>query len=191
MSFSAHAKNSALNGWQITHVSLHSDWPGTTGANELSGSPYARTSISVGAATGGLRTAAQTVIYVPASTVNWIGWWDGTSFLFATPNGGATPKNFVAVASDDVIHSTGHGYANTDPIVFWGGTAPGGLVTGTIYYVRDASTDSFKVTATPSGTAIDITSASSAGCWVSGITTKTYAVSSTHTITVGTFLIPD
>jgi hypothetical protein len=191
MSFSAAAKNDALDGWNITRVSLHSGWPGTTGANEISGGAYARGTVSVGAAVGGVRTASSVTLFVPASTIKWMGWWDGSTFLFPTPNGGATPKNFVALASDDNIYSPSHGYANTNEIVFWGGTAPGGLSSGTIYYVRDASTDSFKVAATPSGTAIDITSSASSGCWVSTITSVTYAVASTHAITVGTFLVPD
>ena len=191
MSITVFAKNEALDGLSLTQVSLHSGFPGTTGANEISGGSYARVPVSVGAATGGVRTSASASLLVPASTVRWIGWWDGVNFLFGTPNGGATPRNFVAIASTDTIYSPAHGYADDAAIVFWGGTAPGGMASGTVYYVRDSATDSFKCAATVGGAAIDITASASSGCWVSAITERTYAVPASHTVTVGTFLVPD
>lgn len=192
MSIPTYTKNAALDGLSFTHASLHSSYPGTTGANEISGGAYARKAVTVSAASGGQRILASSVAFtVPACTVRWIGWWDGSNFLFGTPNGGAVPRNFVALASDDTIYSPAHGYADGTTVVFWGGTAPIGTNSGTIYYVRDAATDSFKVAATLAGTAIDLTATASSGCWVSEITAKTYAAAATHTVTAGTFLIPD
>jgi hypothetical protein len=46
-------KNAALDGITFTHASLHSDYPGTTGANEISGGSYARKALSVSVSSGG------------------------------------------------------------------------------------------------------------------------------------------
>jgi hypothetical protein len=190
VSIAALLKNQALDGITISTVSVHSDYPGTTGANEISGAT--RATVNVGASVGGVRTlAASATVTVPASTIRWIGWRNSSGFLGSTPNGGATPKNFVAQPSTDLIYCPSHGYADTTKVVFWLGTAPAPLVSGTIYYVRDATADTFKVAATSGGTAIDLTAASSFGCVVSTITEKTYAGSATHTVSSGTFLIPD
>lgn len=190
MSISALAKNQALDGITISSVSVHDAYPGTTGASEISGAT--RASVNVGASVGGVRSLAASVsVTVPACTIRWLGWRNESGFLFATPNGGATPKNFVAVPSTDLIHCVSHGYADATKIVFWGGTAPLPLVAGTIYFVRDATTDSFKVAATSGGGAIDLTAGASSGCWVSTIEEKTYLGSAVHSITAGTFLIPD
>jgi hypothetical protein len=63
-------------------------------------------------------------------------------------------------ATNDVCTSTAHGREGNDGIIFASatGTPPGGLTTGTVYYVRDVTTDTFKLSTTPGGAAIDITS---------------------------------
>ena len=88
----AHSMLNAVKGTapavQITHVSLHSGFPGTTGANEISGgSPaYARQSITWNnAAARNLDSSNTPALDVPASTeVQYIGFWSaatGGSFL--------------------------------------------------------------------------------------------------------------
>jgi flagellin-like hook-associated protein FlgL len=64
----------------------------------------------------------------------------------------------------DTIASTAHGFQNGDAIKYTSTSVPneiGGLDTGRIYYVvgRDASGNSFKLSETLSGAAIDLTSA--------------------------------
>lgn len=70
-----------------------------------------------------------------------------------------SPKTFTAVAASDVITSTAHGLSNGMTIEFYnlGGALPGGLSADTIYFVRDAATDTFKVALTAGGGAVDIT----------------------------------
>jgi fibronectin-binding autotransporter adhesin len=58
----------------------------------------------------------------------------------------------------DTVTVAGSSFSDGDVVTF-GGTAPGGLATGTVYYVRDVSGTTFKVAATSGGPAIDITSA--------------------------------
>lgn len=194
MTWPATTKNNMLDGQTFTDASLHSAFPGTTGANELSGgSPaYARKTVTINAASGGQRLLNAAVTFdVPASTVRWVGFWNSATFVGAAPNGGATPKNFMSVASSDVVYCAGHGYSDTQKVVFYQGTPPSPLVEGTTYFVRDAATDSFKVAATSGGAAIDLTTAPSFGCVVAAITEDVYAVQGTHELSTATVAIPD
>lgn len=187
-------KNNMLDGQTINTASLHTAFPGTTGANEVSGGApaYARKAITVGAASGGQRTLSSSVTFdVPATTVRWVGFWNSSTFAFCAPNGGATPKNFMAISSSDLVYSEGHGYADTQKIVFYNGTPPGGLTEGTVYFVRDAAADTFKVAATAGGAAINLTSSASFGCVVCAITEDVYAAQGTHQLSTASFVIPD
>jgi hypothetical protein len=194
MPFPTATKNAWLAGLDYSHISLHDDFPGTTGANELSGgSPaYARKAIVMNAPSGGSQALNAAVQFdVPAgSTVKWLGLWDDTDFLFPVPNGGATPKNFMAIPSTDLIYATGHGWSDTQKIVFFG-VPPTGLTEGTTYFVRDSATDTFKVAATSGGSAIDLTAASSFGCVVVAITETAYVSQDTHDVTAGTVTVAD
>ena len=79
------AANSALNTFQIDQVSLHSDNPSTTGANELTSLGYARQSFSFAASENGQRLAATTAIFDLAAgdTVAWVAYWYQGSFTIA------------------------------------------------------------------------------------------------------------
>lgn len=193
MTIPAVTKDNMLNGQTFTQASLHTDFPATTGANEVTGGTpaYARKTIVINASSGGTRLLNAAVTFdVPACTVKWIGFWNGAVFIDAVPNGGATPKNFVASASTDIVNCPGHGLLDTTKIVFFG-VPPGGLTEGVTYFVRDSTTDTFKVTATSGGVAIDLTSASSFGCVVIQITETVYVAQDTHQLTAVTVTIPD
>lgn len=187
--FTDNAKNAMLNGLGFTAESLHTAFPGTTGANEVSGGGYVRQAITVPTASGAVRIVPSATFIVPATTVRWAGFWAGSTFLCCAPNGGS-PKEFVATPSSDLINCPAHGYGDTQKIVFYGGTPPGGLTEGTVYFVRDATADTFKVAATAGGTAIDLTSAGSGGCMVSVITEDVYASGGSHTISSATVGLP-
>jgi hypothetical protein len=60
------------------YVSLHTDDPGETGANEVTGGSYARQSCAFDPAGSGLadNTAAVTFTDMPAETITHIGLWD-------------------------------------------------------------------------------------------------------------------
>jgi hypothetical protein len=186
-------KNEALDGILIDQMSAHTDYPGTTGTNEVTGGTpaYARQSCTINASSGGARLLNAAVVFdVPACTVKWLGLWGSSVFRIAIPNGGATPKNFMAIPSSDLIYSTGHGWLDNQKIVFFG-TPPGGLTEGTTYFVINSFADTFQVAATLGGPSIDLTSASSAGCWVIAISEQNYASQNTHTVSAGTITIPD
>lgn len=194
MTLPATTKNALLTGLTIDKASAHTAFPGSTGANEVTGGApaYAQKTITMNAASGGIRALNASVAFdVPVCTVKWVGFWNGTTFLACAPNGGATPKNFMSIASSDTVYAAGHGWIDTQKIVFYNGTPPGGLTEGTTYFVRDATTDTFKVAATSGGAAIDLTSAPSFGCVVAAITEDVYSTQGTHTLSTASWVIPD
>lgn len=183
MSLTTTARNQALNAIAIDSMSLHSGFPGTTGANELGGGGYARVACSFNAASGGVRTVAAVTNFTMGAghTVRWANLWAAGISVGYSPNGGS-PKEFQADAATDVVTVPSHGYVNTDTIVFYGGTVPSPLVEGTIYFVRDATTDTFKVAATSGGAAIDLIGTGAGDCVVSLIVENSYGGPGTHTI---------
>ena len=130
-------KNNMLGGQTFTDASLHTAFPGNTGTSEVSGGApaYARKAITINAPSGGIRALNASVAFdVPASTVRWVGFWNGAAFVGTAPNGGATPKNFMSIASTDLVYAAAHGWSDTQKIVFYNGTPPGGLTEGTVYF---------------------------------------------------------
>lgn len=178
------ARNAAMDAVTVDRMSLHSGYPGETGANELTGGGYAQQLITMTAAASGVRTLSGAASFTVGAghNVRWIGLWYGTTFRGYSPNNGS-PQEFAVTAASDLVTLAAHGYSDTDTIVFYAGTVPAPLVAGTIYYVRDATTDTFKVAATSGGVAIDLTAVGSADCVVSRITTNSYAGADTHQVT--------
>jgi hypothetical protein len=164
-------------------MSLHSAFPGATGANELTGSGYARQSCTFNPASGGVRNLASSTSFTVGAghTVLWCGLWNGSSFQAYSPNGGS-PREFQVDIAANTVSVLSHGWADGDAIVFYGGTIPTGLVEGTIYYVRDSATNTFKVAATAGGVAIDLTGTGATDCVVSRITQTVYGGADTHTV---------
>jgi len=81
------------------------------------------------------------------------------SFNVVLLNDTTSQFDFTA-ATDDTITATGHDFILNTPVqvnVSGGGTLPAPLVAGTTYYVRDAATNTFKLSASIDGAAIDIT----------------------------------
>jgi hypothetical protein len=61
-------------------------------------------------------------------------------------------------AGTDTITVASHGFANGDLVDFSATTLPGGISEDTKYYVINKATDTFQISATEGGAAIDITS---------------------------------
>lgn len=184
-------RNQLLDATDVTHLSLHTAYPGLTQASEVSGgSPaYARKSATwASAAAGSKATSNAQVFDVPAATtVAWVGYSTALtagSGRAVAPNG-AAPQEFQVDASGDFILVPGHTYANTNTIVFYGGTAPGGLTAGTIYFVVGSTTDKFQVAATSGGSAINLTSQATADCVVSIIVQEVFGAQGTMTLAIG------
>jgi hypothetical protein len=80
---------------------------------------------------------------------------------------GGTLQAFSADASTDVLTAAAHGYNDGDAVVLEelrnGAALPTGLSEGVVYFVRDKTTNTFKLAATSGGAAIDVTAAGSGG----------------------------
>lgn len=174
-------------------VSLHTAYPGDSGTSEVTGgSPaYARKAHTWNAAaSGNLDNSNAPVFDIPAgTTVGWFGMWSdasaGTFYGSGTLGSTADPVPFTAEADTDVITADNHGFTDTQTVVVidagGGGVIPTGLTEGTIYFVRDATTDTFKLALTSGGSAIDLT-VDGAG-FVQRIITETFAAQGTYTLT--------
>ncbi|MSR87537.1 hypothetical protein EXS70_05245 [Candidatus Peribacteria bacterium] len=71
----------------------------------------------------------------------------------------AKTATFTATAATDIIAATAHGLLNGDRVAFTnsGGALPAGLSAVTEYFVKNSTTNDFQVSATPGGSAVDIT----------------------------------
>lgn len=191
-------KNTALDALGITHLGAHTAFPGDAGSNEVTGgSPaYARKAATFGAAASGTKatTDAQTFDIPGSTTVAWLSGWTAStagSCRAVAPLGGS-PKKFQVDLANNKILCEGHGYADGDRIVFYGGTPPTGLTEGTIYFVRAqaaADPDTFEVAATAGGAAIDITGQAAAGCVVSKIVPEAFGAQGTLNVASGAFSV--
>lgn len=66
---------------------------------------------------------------------------------------------FTSAFATDIFTRAGHGLVDNNHVrVSSSGTLPAGLTANTPYYIRDSTTNTFKLAATPGGTAINITS---------------------------------
>jgi hypothetical protein len=161
------------------YFSAHTDYPGSTGANEVVGGSYARVGGTVNAPSAGSRQLNAAVdLSIPASTtVKWIAAWDSESpqnVLCVMPCGG-TPNEFYVDVTADTFYVPSHGYSNGDTVVVYGVSAvPGGLVAGTLYYVVNKTTDTFQLSATNGGSAINITDHGSADNLLSKLTPEVF-----------------
>jgi hypothetical protein len=160
---------------QITHVAIFtlSD-PGTgTNANAVEatgGSPaYARQAVTWGGAASGAKSNSSTLTFdVPAGTYGFFGWFNAATGNTGNYRGyapfGGTPRSFATVDSAGVtanaIQSAAHGLSDNDRVMVFNVFSEGlptGLTEGTIYYVVGSTTNTFQVSTTQGGSAVDIT----------------------------------
>lgn len=182
-----------------THLSLHSAYS-STGANELTGGTpaYARKAATWSPASGRSKALTTGVTFdVPAAaTVRWIGLYDAVTagnFLGMVPNGGGIPEDFAvnsAGVTSNTFDAPAHGFANGDSVVVWavpGATLPTGVSEGTVYFVVGAATDTFQLSLTSGGAAIDITAVGSG--FAQKIVVETFGAQGTHNVSAASMAI--
>jgi hypothetical protein len=187
MSLTTAAKNTMLNALTIDAASLHTAFPGLTGANEVTGGTpaYARKAVTFGAAAGGSRSLSAAVTFdVPATTARWFGFWSSGTFVGYAANGG-TQLLFQVDVTNNLVRSTAHGLTNGTKVAFFNSTVPAPMVEGTVYYVVNAAADTFQISATNGGIAIALT-ATGSGCALSTLIEDVYASQGTHTLNTDT-----
>ncbi len=80
----------------------------------------------------------------------------------------STVHTGLTAAVTDVITDTAHGFSNGQPVYFTAITGGAGLAINTIYFVINAATDTYKLSATSGGAAVDITTIMTAGTLYAG-----------------------
>lgn len=188
MSLTIAAKNTMLNALTVDTASLHTAFPGLTGANEVTGGTpaYARKAVVFGAAAGGSRALTAAVSFdVPATTVRWFGFWVAGTYVGYAPNGGAQLL-FQIDVTNNLVRATANGLSNGTKVVFFNSTVPAPLTEGAVYFVVNATVDTFQVSATSGGSPIILTSTGS-GCALSTIIEDVYAAQGTHTLSADSY----
>lgn len=194
MSYTPNARKTMLNALAVTTMKLHTGYPGTIGANEVTGGApaYAAKDCSYGASTSGepRNLSASVVFDVPACTIEWASVWSGSNLLFIAPTAGS-PFEFNCDLTANTIIAPNHGLTSGDQIVFFLLTPPSPLVAGTKYYVLGVSSDEFQVSETSGGAAVNLTAQADSGCLCSKIVPRVYASQDTHTVTAFPFGLPN
>lgn len=182
MPFNDTGKNVALDGLDeaiaagVKYIGIFTAAdPGTgstfTGTEATGGSPaYARQAVTFGAAASGAKSNSGALTFdVPAGSYAFFGLFNAITgngagnFMGYLPFGGAVRTFGTSNAADvtaNTISSGAHGLANADRVMLFnifGETLPAGLTEGTMYYVVGSATDTFQVSLTQGGAAVDIT----------------------------------
>lgn len=196
MPFATKGKNNMLGGLGATYASLHDNVPNDSGSNEISGgSPaYARKSVTFNTAASGSMTVSNSPVFdVPAGkTIYYMGLWDASTsgnFLGFQPiNGGTIRLGATVLASSDVFTSYAHGLVDNDVIALQtiiNGSIPTGLSTTTLYYVVSSATDTFKVSLTQGGSAVNVTTDGEA--WWQKVIPQAFSIQGTLTLNSSTW----
>lgn len=197
MPFNTAAKNVMLDALdesatQITHIGVGnvSD-PGTgtnyAGTEATGGSPaYARQSVTWGAAAAEIKQNTNSItIDLPAGSYGFLLFFNASSGNTGNYRGYApingTLRGFATVdttLTNDQILSPGHGLSNTDRVMLFntfGNALPTGAAEGTIYFVVSAATDTFKVSLTSGGAAVDLTAVGGGDLYYEKVIPETFA----------------
>lgn len=181
MPFNDTAKNVMLDALdesatQITHIGVHTLTDPGTGTNATAGeatggSPaYARQAVTWSAAATGQKANTGALTFdVAAGTYAFFTYFNASTgntgnFRGYAPFGGASPlKGFASVdttLTNDQLLSVAHGMSDGDRVMIFNvfaETLPTGLTEGTVYYVVSSAANTFKVSLTLAGAAVDIT----------------------------------
>ena len=149
----------------LDEVSLHTAFS-LTGANEVTGGSYARQSITWNAAASAALDSSNAPSFsVPSgNTIRFVGFYDIAPspdvFQGMIPNqqaGDEGPRRYVVDVTNDTIEDPANAFVNDENLVFLGGTAPGGLVEGTVYFIVTRTATDYGVAATQGGASITLT----------------------------------
>lgn len=195
---------------QITHVGVHTlagGDPGTgtnaSGTEASGGSPaYARVAVTWGAAASGQKsnTGALT-IDVPAGTYGWLTFFNASTgntnnYRGNTPMGGASAiKGFFSTdttLANDQLFSVAHGMSDGDRVVLYNvfsETLPTGVTEGTVYWVVSSATNTFKVSTTQGGSAVDITALGGGEGYWQRIVPETFNAQGQLTVAIGALVL--
>lgn len=189
----ASGRNAAVDG--LAAVTTHIGLLDASGTELTGGSPaYARKAVTWTAAASGIRdnNAGLTFDIPAATTVAFHGLYSaitaGTNFAILPVQGGTgSLPQLATVATTDVFTSYGHGYANGDRLITLPGPSTQALPTGlnatTVYFIVSVATDTFSVSLTSGGAAVDVTAVGE--CFIVKCVPEVFAAQGTYTIATG------
>ncbi len=175
----------------LDQASLHTAFS-TTGANEVTGGTYARQTITWNAAAAGALDSSNAPSFaVPGgNTIRFIGFYDVTPspdvWQGMIPNQQAAdegPRRFVVDTTANTIEDPANAFVNDENLVFIGGTPPGGLVEGTVYFIVTRTALDYGVAATQGGASINLTSQGDQDVRIWQIREETFASDGTFNLT--------
>lgn len=214
MPFNDAAKNILLdaldeaNATGVKYIGVHasSGDPGTgtnaTGTEATGGSPaYARQAVTFGAAASGQKSNTGALTFdVPAGTYAYFTMFDHVTansgnYKGYIPFGGAsTIKGFASsdIIANDKFWSGAHGLVNTNQVIIYNVFAESlptgtGLTEGSILFVVGAATDSFQLSLTSGGAAIDVTATGE--FYFQRVVPETFASQGQITVAVGALVL--
>jgi hypothetical protein len=135
------------------------------GGTEITGNGYARVQIgnNWGAPASGVTSNNTNLAFASASPSGYS--IIGMKIMDASTGGNALFHRwlgvghviFTAKAADDTFTSHGHGLVNNDSVILKGSSLPAGASADTQYFVVGATTDTFQLSTTLGGSAINLT----------------------------------
>lgn len=177
----------------------------TANAGEATGGTpaYARVAVTLGAAASGQKSnTGALAIDVPAGTYAFLTLWNTVTgnaagnYLGHIPFGGASAlKGFGTVdttLTTDTLFSRAHGMSNGDRIQLFNvfaETLPTGLTEGTVYFVVGAATDTFQVSLTSGGAAVDITAVGGGEFYWQRVIPETFASQGQVTVAASALIL--
>ncbi|MEV4096966.1 hypothetical protein [Streptosporangium saharense] len=208
MPFNDLGKNKALDGLDesvsgaITHIGVGNlTDPGTgtnyAGTEATGGSPaYARQAVTWGAASGGQKANSGALTFdVPAGSYGFLLLFNASSgntntYLGYLPLNGSV-KGFFSVdttLTNDQLFSVAHGLADGDRVQLFNvfsESLPTGLTEGTVYYVVSSATNTFKVSTSLGGSAVDITAVGGGEGFFQKVVPETFGSQGQITVAIG------
>ncbi len=212
MPFNDLGKNKALDGLDesvsgaITHIGVGNlTDPGTgtnyAGTEATGGSPaYARQAVTWGAAASGQKSNSGALTFdVAAGTYGFLLFFNASSgntnnYLGYVPING-TVKGFFSVdttLTNDQLFSVAHGLADGDRVQLFNvfsESLPTGLAEGTVYYVVSSATNTFKVSTTLGGSAVDITAVGGGEGYFQKVIPETFGSQGQITVAIGALVL--
>jgi hypothetical protein len=167
-----------------TYIGLFTAAPSDSGGGtEVTGGSYARVSVTNNAtnwpaASSGSKSNGIEFLFTTASA-NWgtivaFGVFDASSAGNLLYWGGLTSARKVfTAATSDTVTCPAHGYSNGDKVFVEpvpGVSLPTGLSAGTVYFIISSATDTFQLSLSSGGAAVDITVAGAG--YLAKLTTK-------------------
>lgn len=193
---------------QVTHVGIHTlTDPGTgTNANAgeaTGGSPaYARQAVTWGAAAGGQKSNTGALTFdVPAGTYGYFTLFNASTgntnnYRGHIPFGGASVlKGFASTdptLTNDQFFCVAHGLVDGDRVILFNvfaETLPTGVTEGTVYFVVNSATNTFKVSLTSGGAAIDLTALGGGELFWQKILPETFGAQGQITVASGALVM--